>query len=462
MQLTRPQMHFTPPAGWMNDPNGLVYLNGEYHLFYQHNPFGLDWGHMSWGHAVSKDLMHWEHLPVALPETGGVMNFSGTIVVDEENCSGLGDGITPLMVAFFTGFDPERNIQDQRMATSLDYGRSWQFYSDNPIIDLNESDFRDPKVFWHEETGKWVMVVALSVKRTLQFYTSSNLINWECVGDFSVLLEADGIWECPDLFPMQHPNGEQKWVLIISISEGVIAGGSGVVYFVGDFNGRSFVPNSQTPQLLDYGPDFYAVASWNHAPDERRIILGWMSHLQYANVIPAATWRGQQSLPRTLNLRKNEEGYFLQQRPIADIQSTQKIDVQINDHFIAENQPVEADLATLPLEMRVVLRLESAPQIRFFIANKLSEGVTIRYEWGSGMLTLDCSGLNNTSFHPKFAAVYNAPLDVEDEVVELRLFLDSCSLELFAGNGRVVFSALLFWQQLPNKVTITTDDRISS
>ena len=306
------------------------------------------------------------------------------------------------------------------------------------------------------------MVVALSVKRTLQFYTSSNLINWECVGDFSVPLEADGIWECPDLFPMQHPNGEQKWVLIISIGEEVIAGGSGVVYFVGDFNGRSFVPNSQTPQLLDYGPDFYAVASWNHAPDERRIILGWMSNLQYANVIPAATWRGQQSLPRTLNLRKNEEGYFLQQRPIADIQSTQKIDVQINDHFIADNQLGEIDLVTLPLEMRIVHRLESAPQIRFLIANKSSEGVTIRYDWGSGMLTLDRSGLNNTSFHPKFAAVYNAPLDVEDEVIDLRLFLDSCSLELFAGNGRVVFSALLFWQQLPNKVTITTDDRISS
>lgn len=245
----RPQFHFTPPRNWMNDPNGLVFHRGEYHLFYQHNPFGDRWGHMSWGHAVSRDLVHWEHLPVALHEEEGVMIFSGSAVVDEKNTTGFGGAEGPPWVAIYTGHATSSPRQNQHIAWSRDGGRTWTKYSGNPVLDIGESDFRDPKVFWHEPTARWVMVVAWPLQRKVRFYASRDLRQWEHLSDFGPAGCVEGVWECPDLFPLpvEDRPGERRWVLVVSVSRGAPAGGSGVQYFPGEFDGRRFQPDPSYP-----------------------------------------------------------------------------------------------------------------------------------------------------------------------------------------------------------------------
>lgn len=239
-ELHRPQFHFTPPMNWMNDPNGMVYFDGEYHLFYQHNPHGNTWGHMSWGHAVSPDLVHWEHLPIALQDHYGVMIFSGSAVVDFKNTSGFGNGELPPLVAIYTGHGHGKQTQD--IAYSNDRGRTWTKYAGNPVIDLNMSDFRDPKVFWHEASEKWVMTVSMPLERKVRFYSSHNLKEWDLLSEFGPAGAVKGIWECPDLFPVEiEGTQDSKWVLIVNIGSGAIAGGSGCQYFIGDFDGTRFI-----------------------------------------------------------------------------------------------------------------------------------------------------------------------------------------------------------------------------
>jgi len=236
----KPKVHFVPEKNWMNDPNGLVYHAGEYHLFYQYNPFGNTWGHMSWGHAVSKDLVTWEQLPVALYEEDGIMIFSGSAVVDAENTSGFGDGCKVPMVAIYTGYDANRGVQQQSIAYSLDRGRTWTKYAGNPVLDLGLKDFRDPKVFWYEPGEYWIMAVALSVDRIVQFYRSDDLKEWSLLSEFGPAGAVKGIWECPDLFPLTTSSGKTKWVLEVDLGDHSVAGGSGAQYFLGDFDGVQF------------------------------------------------------------------------------------------------------------------------------------------------------------------------------------------------------------------------------
>jgi fructan beta-fructosidase len=248
----RPQFHFTPAKNWMNDPNGMVYYDGEWHLFYQYNPFGEKWGHMSWGHAVSKDLVHWEHLPLALAEENGVMIFSGSAVIDWNNTSGFGKDGKPPMVAIYTGHYTEKPLQNQQIAYSNDRGRTWTKYEGNPVIDINEKDFRDPKVLWHEATRQWVMAVSLPTERKVRFYGSPDLKSWTQLSDFGPAGSTTGIWECPDLFPLPvEGTNEQKWVLVVNVGGGAPAGGSGCQYLVGDFDGKAFTlhePSQPRPQ----------------------------------------------------------------------------------------------------------------------------------------------------------------------------------------------------------------------
>lgn len=243
----RPQFHFTPERNWMNDPNGMVFYDGEYHLFYQYNPFGDQWGHMSWGHAVSPDMVHWERMPVAIPEADGVMIFSGSAVVDWENTSGLGRDGEPPMVAIYTGHHPERSIQDQRIAYSLDNGRTWTNWEGNPVLDLNLKDFRDPKVFWSDQSEQWVMVLALSADRKIAFYGSEDLKTWSLLSEFGPAGATEGVWECPDMWPLAvdgNPNNV-KWVLEVDLGAGSVAGGSGGQYFIGDWDGERFTLDSE-------------------------------------------------------------------------------------------------------------------------------------------------------------------------------------------------------------------------
>lgn len=267
----RPQFHFTPATNWMNDPNGMVFYEGEYHLFYQFNPFGDKWGHMSWGHAVSRDLVRWEHLPVGLYEENNVMIFSGSAVVDWKNTSGFGKDGKPPLVAIYTGHYTKKPLQNQHIAFSNDRGRTWTKYSGNPVLDIGEKDFRDPKVMWHEPTQRWIMTVAWPVPRKVRFYASLNLKDWTHLSDFGPAGSTKGIWECPDLFPLriEGRRGAPKWALIVNVGSGAPAGGSGCQYFVGDFDGTRFTPDAashgSTPEsvpegivLADFEADDYA------------------------------------------------------------------------------------------------------------------------------------------------------------------------------------------------------------
>jgi fructan beta-fructosidase len=250
----RPQFHFTPATNWMNDPNGMVFYEGEYHLFYQYNPFGDKWGHMSWGHAVSPDLVHWQHLPVALYEENDIMIFSGSAVVDWKNSSGLGREGKPPLVAIYTGHYTKKPLQNQHIAYSNDRGRTWTKYAGNPVLDIGEKDFRDPKVIWHPPTRRWIMTVAWPTHRQVRFYASPNLKEWTHLSDFGPAGSTQGIWECPDLFPLPS-KGASAWVLIVNVGSGAPAGGSGTQYFVGQFDGTRFVLDPSFPkQLAEFVP----------------------------------------------------------------------------------------------------------------------------------------------------------------------------------------------------------------
>ncbi len=259
-ELYRPQFHFTPAKNWMNDPNGLVYYKGEYHLFYQYNPFGSQWGHMSWGHAVSRDLVHWHELPVAIPEQGDEQVFSGSAVVDKHNTSGLGTRANPPMVAIYTAAKP--GSQAQALAYSTDRGRTFKRYSGNPVLDIGSGEFRDPKVFWYAPAHEWRMVVSKAVERKIAIYRSPDLKDWTHLSDFGPANATGGVWECPDLFPLavDGKRKKTKWVMIVNLNPGAIAGGSGAQYFVGDFDGTTFTADNKlgayTPPAGDVFADF--------------------------------------------------------------------------------------------------------------------------------------------------------------------------------------------------------------
>ena len=313
----RPQFHFTPPAKWMNDPNGMVYLNGKYHLFYQYYPDGTVWGPMHRGHAESTDLLHWKQLPIALyPDNLGWI-FSGSCIIDKENTAGFGKNA---MIAIFTYHNEEilksgrKNIESQGIAYSFDEGLTWIKYEQNPVLNNSgEQDFRDPKVFWNESTSKWVMTLA--VGNQIKFFSSANLKSWQHESTFKPEddLNELGVWECPDLFPMKTDSGETKWVLIINHGDKAPNGGSGIRYFVGNFDGKTFQEN-QKSLWLDYGTDFYAGVTFSNVPINKTVLLGWMSNWQYAQKVPTEVWRSAMTLPRELTLKKDVYFYKLEQK----------------------------------------------------------------------------------------------------------------------------------------------------
>lgn len=301
-EIYRPTFHFTPEKNWMNDPNGLVFHKGEYHLFYQHNPFGTKWGHMSWGHAVSTDLLNWQHLDIALAEDENGAIFSGSAVSN-------GDEI----IAIYTRHT-EAN-QSQCIATSKDNGRTFTKFEENPVLDLNMADFRDPKVFRYED--HWIMAVVKPHEHVCSFYKSIDLVNWEFLSEFGPAAAIGGVWECPDLFPLTYKD-EELWVLLISLNPGAINNGTGSQYFVGNFDGVSFTPKYSTeePRWLDFGRDNYAGATFNNTPDGRRIFIGWMANWQGLEEHPATSWTNALTIPRELGLTKIKEEIVLTQQPI--------------------------------------------------------------------------------------------------------------------------------------------------
>lgn len=467
----RPQYHFTPATNWMNDPNGMVFYEGEYHLFYQYNPFGDKWGHMSWGHAVSRDLTQWEHLPVALYEEDGVMIFSGSAVVDWQNTSGFGRDGRPPLVAIYTGHYTAKPLQNQQIAFSNDRGRTWTKYAGNPVLDIGEKDFRDPKVFWHAPTRRWVMVVSWPTHRKVRFYASPNLKDWTHLSDFGPAGSVRGIWECPDLFPLRvegRPGGE-KWVLIVNIGSGAPAGGSGCQYFIGEFDGRDFTPDSSAPTLAppagkdseaalwaDWGRDFYAAVSWSDIPkrDGRRLWLGWMSNWEYANDVPTSPWRSAMSVARELRLRSTPDGLRLVQYPVRELERLRGKRERLGQTSIAKaNAWLSQRQTDNPLlELRTEVETGSRPEpFELLLHTGPKEVTALRYDPAQSQLALDRSRSGRVDFHPKFKDPQVAPLAPTGGRIALHILLDTSSVEVFANHGEIVLTSLILPEAGPRR-----------
>ncbi len=447
----------------MNDPNGMVYHDGEYHLFYQHNPFGDKWGHMSWGHAVSSDLVHWQHLPLALSEQEDLRIYSGSVVVDSSNSSGFGTDGHPL-VAIYTGHrESSRNttrVEDQRLAYSNDRGRTWTQYSSNPVLDCGLPDFRDPKVFWHEKTRRWIMVVVLPMEKTMRLYASSDLKRWTQLSEFGPAgaWRDPIIWECPDLFSLEV-DGEphvSKWVLIVNINPGGPAGGSGAQYFVGEFDGTQFICESEQSSgaalWLDHGSDFYAAVTWSNVPesDGRRILLGWMSNWAYTRDVPTAPWRSAMTIPRFLMLRRTPAGLRLAQMPIDELGILREEPALVfsGGSFAAADSWLyqQNDLGELlDVEMTFSDVSTDAPFV-MNIRTGAGEVTTIAIDPQGGQLALDRTHSGLKGFHPAFAtsSSHAAPLRIANGKLRIRFLLDTSSLEVFAQDGETVLTDLIF------------------
>lgn len=442
----RPGFHFTAEKNWLNDPNGLVWYAGEYHLFYQHNPFGDTWGHMSWGHAVSRDLLRWEHLPVAIPEKDGIMAFSGSAVVDHANTSGFGTPTNPPMVAIYTGHREGR--QDQRIAWSLDKGRTWTLFAGNPVLDVQKADFRDPKVFWHAPTKRWVMVVALPVERKVSFYASTDLKKWEFLSDFGPAGSVAGIWECPDLFevPVQGTN-EKRWVLNTNLGDHTVSGGSGAQYFTGTFDGKAFHADPLPPGVInwvDYGRDMYAAVTWNDTPDKTPLWVGWMSNWKYAGATPTSPWRCAMSLPRTLELRKSGDRFTLLQNPVKTLESWRRPPLRIaNQPLAAANRALEGVKGK---RFDLLLRIAPGDAAEAGLKLRVGGAEETRVGWSRerGEVFVDRTKSGNTGFHAEFPGRHAAPLPLRGGLLDLRVVTDDCSVEVFADGGAVVITDLIF------------------
>ena len=447
----RPQFHFSPREKWMNDPNGLVYSEGVYHLFYQHYPEDIVWGPMHWGHATSKDLFHWEHHPIALyPDELGYI-FSGSAVLDRGNTSGLGtEGKDPL-VAIFTYHHPEKekaktlDHQTQGIAYSNDQGKTWTKYEGNPVLpNKGKMDFRDPKVFWHEDSNKWIM--ALAVGDHAEFYSSTDLKEWEFLSEFGRDRGAHGgVWECPDLIRMKVQGvTEEKWVLLISINPGGPNGGSATQYFVGDFDGTSFRTSQEETQWLDHGADNYAGVTYNNTPEGRHVFIGWMSNWNYAQEVPTEKWRSAMTLPRELFLSRGENGYFLSSRVLEAFEALTQAVLSRESLSLKDSLSIKGpfDAAEVSWKQNMSQPLD----IRF--QNELGEFIRIGLRPEQGLIEFDRSRSGKTEFSEAFAdKTHTAPYGARDAVVDVRMILDRASLELFIDEGRHVMTEIFFPNQ---------------
>jgi fructan beta-fructosidase len=474
----RPQFHFTPAAMWMNDPNGMVYLDGEYHLFYQYYPYDIKWGPMHWGHAVSMDLVHWQQLPIALyPDRIGAI-FSGSVVVDRFNTSGLGTRKHPPLVAVFAYHDLEREKQDvtdiesQGIAYSLDKGRSWAKYAHNPVLKSpGLRDFRDPKVFWFERSRKWIMTLAVSDH--VSFYSSPDLKRWHHESDFGQGWgEHGGVWECPDLFAIRVAGeGASRHVLLVSVNPGAPNGGSGTQYFVGQFDGHQFTLDAGLQQQLrtsalwlDRGTDDYAGVTWSGVPaaDGRRLFLGWMSNWNYAQKVPTERWRSAMTLPRELKLVRTEHGLELHSAPVAELATLRAHNTELPPARI--RAAVELTDSSAPtsgmLELTINLKLNEARAINLAFRNSQHEETVFRINRAGHRYELDRARSGVVDFSKSFTALQTAPMSADDQSAQLHVFLDHSSIEIFINDGATVFTVVVFPHTPYDSVSLSADQDI--
>lgn len=454
----RPVYHHTPAYGWMNDPNGMFYKDGLYHLYFQYNPYGSVWGNMHWGHSTSTDLMHWKFEGCAIvPDAWGAI-FSGSCVVDHENTAGFGK---EAVVAFYTSAKstPWGDIQMQSMAYSLDNGKTFTKYEGNPILTSSEKDFRDPKVFWYAPGKHWVMILA--VGQHMEIYSSVNLKEWKKESEFGAMQGAHGgVWECPDLveIPVEGTR-EKKWVLICNLNPGGPFGGSAAQYFVGSFDGKMFVNESPTQtKWMDWGKDNYATVTWNNAPDGRCIALGWMSNWQYANNVPTRQYRSANTLARDLTLYREGQELYLKSTPSVEVKKARGKKVSIPSFKVSEKHEIvnlfEEKQGAYEVEM--VIQNAGASKIAFCLLNDKGEKVSMYYDLNRKQFVMDRSESGTVDFSKDFPAVTVAPVNVDKELT-LRLFVDRSSIEAFGEDGKFVMTNLVFPSQPYVKMCFEAD-----
>ena len=442
----RPAYHHTPLYGWMNDPNGMVYHDGVWHLCYQWNPFGSKWQNMTWGHSTSRDLIHWEpQEPTLLPDGLGTI-FSGSSAIDEANSAGFGKN------SIVTLFTSAANSQVQSLAYSNDGGYTYTTYPGNPVLTL-ESEARDPNMFWNEETKQWTLILAHALDHEMLIFTSPDLKSWTLQSSFGKGLGAqDGVWECPDLFELPVTGTqEKKWVLICNINPGGIFGGSATQYFTGSFDGKTFKVDTDASgnvptKWLDYGKDHYATVSWSDTPG-RRTVIGWMSNWQYAAEVPTLQFRSANTLPREMGVFKVDDQYYVSSKPSPELDALRgKIThnakrIQVGKRAHTVSLPQENDGIC---EILMNVDAKRSKQLKMTLANKAQEKVTIIYDVEKETISFDRTQSGIVDFSQDFPAVTVTPTYENDGSVNLRLFIDRSSIELFEQEGRVVMTNLVF------------------
>jgi levanase/fructan beta-fructosidase len=450
----RPLYHFSPPTNWTNDPNGLIFLNGEFNLYYQHNPFENKWGHMSWGHATSRDLVTWENFPVAIPEVvtkdTTTWIYSGSAVLDKNNTSGFGiNGKAPI-VAIFTADQPKQKKESQFIAYSNDGGLNYKLYAHNPVIDLNMHDFRDPNVFWYEPTKQWIMTVAMVDEHMVRIYCSKNLKEWTKLSDFGPAGYTKNQWECPSLLPLIVDNDPSnvKWVLFVS------AGGSNgplMQYYVGDFDGISFKNSNPDDQILmvDYGDAFYAAIAWRDAPQNKKILLGWLQN----GKPETSPWKGQMAIPHDLSLKTTHDGLRLVQSPSTVVSSSlskyakggmlSKKNISLNDGSIelSKNGQFDGNANWINAE----IQLNGSKKVGFNLTEKkgTAKKVIVGYDVVKQELYVDCTGSESGNKSPQHL-IQTAPMKAINGIVKIQILLDKSSLEVFGNGGEKVISTMIY------------------
>ncbi|MFI2742184.1 glycoside hydrolase family 32 protein [Zhouia sp. PK063] len=448
----RPQFHFSPIAHWMNDPNGLVYNDGIYHLFYQYYPKDIVWGPMHWGHATSNDLIHWEHKPIALyPDSLGYI-FSGSAVVDKNNTTGFAkNGETPL-VAIYTYHDPvgaekgTNTYQTQGIAYSLDNGDTWSTYENNPVIgNEGQKDFRDPKVFWYEKGNYWVL--SLVAGDHAQLYKSQDLKSWKLMSTFGQGYgDHGGVWECPDLFKMKvEGTTEERWVLFISINPGGPNSGSATQYFVGDFDGEKFTTTQKGAKWVDHGTDDYAGVTYNNTPNGERIFLGWMSNWNYGQKVPTKTWRSAMTLPRDLKLTKINKQYYLESYPIKAFHTIVE-DGVASSTKIAANEIFSKSFEKL--NQSVVSFTTQNKNFKINLKNNKGDVMTFVADGDRHDFYIDRSKSGIVDFEKDFSDhLHHMNIaDLSTNEYEVKLVIDVASVELFLNKGQYVMTDIMFPQ----------------
>ncbi len=458
----RPQVHFSPKAHWANDPNGMVYNKGVYHLFYQHHPYSSVWGPMHWGHATSSDMINWKHEPIAIyPDSLGTI-FSGSAVVDKNNTSGFGkNGKIPL-VAIFTQHSMEgekagrNDFQNQSIAYSNDEGKTWVKYEGNPVLkNPGIVDFRDPKVMWYEPQKKWIMTLA--TKDCITFYSSSNLKSWIKESEFGATIGAHGgVWECPDLFALDD-NGKRVWVLIVSINPGGPNKGSATQYFIGDFDGNKFTPLTTDVKWIDYGPDNYAGITWSNTGD-RKIFLGWMSNWIYANVVPTETWRNAMTIPRELKLKHVGNEILVASQPVTELSKIQSKPIIISNIKIASSIDMAVRTGKVKFPCRINLSLEEGKDFSLIISNDIGEKLVIGFDKKQNNYFIDRTKSGKTDFQKEFAGRHVAPRFTNNRKMNISLLIDVSSVELFADDGLTVMTEIFFPNKPYNQIHIQSPE----